>query len=79
MRFRRSMHTREEKCMQNLAMAIAGLACLMISGFALYKLAPREGKPGIPWMEVEVVGISVSLVLVTLVATGAALLIAAMR
>jgi len=63
--------------MQNMAMAIVGLVCLMISGFALYKLAPREGKLGIPWMEIEAVGISVSLVLVTLIATGAALLIAA--
>ena len=62
--------------MQHTVMAIAGLACLLISMVGIYRLAPREGRPGVPWLKIEVIEISVASVLVTLLALGTALLLA---
>jgi hypothetical protein len=64
--------------MQHMAMAIAGLACLMISGLSIFMLAPRKGRPGAPWMEIELVAIMVSLALLITLSLGAALLITAL-
>jgi hypothetical protein len=64
--------------MQHTMMAIFGVVCLMISMVSIYKLAPRQGKPSVAWMKVEAIEILVTLVLVTLLALGAAFLFAAL-
>jgi hypothetical protein len=64
--------------MQHMAMAIVGLVCLATSLFSVYKLAPRQGRPTVRWMKVESIEIMVTLVLVTLLALGAAFLFAAL-
>jgi hypothetical protein len=64
--------------MQHMAMAIVGLACLTIGAFSIFMLAPREGRLGVRWMEVEFVAILVILVLLILVSLGAALLVTAL-
>jgi hypothetical protein len=55
-------------------MLVAGLVCLVMGVLALYKLAPRAGRPNIPWMDNEAMGITVALVLMALMAGGVALL-----
>ena len=59
--------------MQHTVMAIAGLVCLLISVVSVYKLAPRDGKPGFAWLQIELIEISVASVLVSLLAVGLAL------
>ena len=61
--------------MQHTMMAIAGLVSLLISVVSVYKLAPRDGKPGVAWMKIELIEILVASVLVSLLAVGLALLL----
>jgi len=63
--------------MQDLTLAISGLACLVITGLGFYKLAPREGEQTNPWMEREMVAMTVTLVLLVLGLTGIGLVIKA--
>lgn len=30
-----------------------GIVCLCVSGFMMYKLVPREGRPPSPWLRTE--------------------------
>lgn len=32
---------------------VCGLVCLLVSGFMMYKLVPREGRPTPPWTKTE--------------------------
>ena len=64
--------------MQHMTMAIAGLVCLMIGGLSIFVLAPRAGRPGVAWMEAELVAITVILIQLVILALGAALLVSAL-
>lgn len=37
----------------NVILIVAGIACLVLSGLAMYKLSPREGKPPSALMSTE--------------------------
>ena len=63
--------------MQHMSMAIAGLVCMMIGGLTIFVLAPRAGRTGVAWMEIELVAISVILFQLIMLSLGAALLISA--
>jgi hypothetical protein len=60
--------------MQNIGILISGVVCLVISGLALFKLAPREGGQEHPWMERESVAVGVALAVVILMTFGVGLL-----
>ena len=53
---------------------LSGIACLSLSAFAMYSLAPREGKPPSAWTSSETRSTTVTLVLLVLVVFGIGLL-----
>jgi hypothetical protein len=34
-------------------LVVSGVVCLLISGYASYRMIPREGRPAPPWMNGE--------------------------
>jgi hypothetical protein len=65
------------KRMQNMAMVITGVVCLVICGLAFFKLVPRDGQPVIGWMDSDGAAVTVTLVLLILMTIGVGLLIRA--
>lgn len=57
--------------------AIIGAVLLVITALAFFKLAPREGRSSIAWLERESVAMTVVLVLYVLAVFGAGLVIKA--
>ena len=53
---------------------LSGIACLTLSGFAMYALAPRDGKPPSIWTSTETRSTTVTLALLVLVVFGVGLL-----
>jgi hypothetical protein len=54
--------------------ALAGIACLLMSGYMMYKSVPREGQPPWSWTNTEFRETSVSLGQFALLIAGLALL-----
>ena len=52
----------------------SGVVCLVISGYALYRMIPREGRPAAPWMNGESGETAMALGQFTLMVAGIALL-----
>lgn len=63
--------------MEKVLLAMVGLACLGGSGFVLYKVAPREGRPARAWLEKDGPATAVALGLMMLGTLGIAFLIQA--
>lgn len=57
-----------------LTLALAGVACLLLSAFMMYKSMPREGQPPWSWTNTELRETSVSLGQFALLIGGLALL-----
>jgi hypothetical protein len=53
---------------------LSGIACLGLSAFAMYAIAPREGKPQSAWTKTETRSTTVTLALLVLVVFGIGLL-----
>ena len=53
---------------------LTGIACLSLSIFAMYTIAPREGKPQSAWTKTETRSTAVTLALLVLVVFGIGLL-----
>jgi hypothetical protein len=34
-------------------LVVLGTACLLVSGFLMYRMIPRHGQPSAPWMKTE--------------------------
>ena len=58
----------------NGALIIAGLACLTLCGFLLYKLMPQEGRPPSPWVNTDNRGTAAALGLLILLLAGLSML-----
>lgn len=59
--------------MSSIIFILAGLACLSVCGFAVYKLRPQEGQPPSRWSNTDSAGTTVALGLLVLLLTGVAL------
>lgn len=57
------------------ALILAGIACIGFSGYALYAVSPKEGKPPTFWTRTEARSTTLALVLVTLFVGGGGLLL----
>ena len=55
-------------------LVVSGLVCLVISGYGLYRMIPREGRPVAPWMKGESGETAMALGQFTLMVAGIALL-----
>lgn len=53
---------------------LSGIACLLISGFMMYKLVPREGRAASAWMKSDTGETAMALGQFTLMVAGLALL-----
>jgi len=58
----------------SVILTVTGLACVLLSGFAMYKLSPREGKPPSAWMKTESRATGVALGVFVLFIAGGVLL-----
>jgi len=54
---------------------LAGIACIGLSGYALYVVSPREGKPATFWTRTETRSTTLALVLVTAFVIGGGLML----
>jgi len=54
---------------------IAGIACIGLSGYALYAVSPKEGKPATFWTRTEARSTTLALVLVTAFVIGGGLVL----
>ena len=59
----------------NAMLVVSGLVCIILSGFAMRHLMPREGRPDSAWTSTEARAASVVLLLMTLFITGAGLIL----
>jgi hypothetical protein len=61
--------------LQNMSLVGAGIACLSFSGFVLYGVLPRQGKPESAWTKTELRSTFFALTLVTTIVFGLALVV----
>ena len=54
---------------------IAGIACIGLSGYALYAVSPKEGKPATFWTRTEARSTTLALVIVTAFVIGGGLVL----
>ena len=54
---------------------VAGIACIGLSGYTLYAVSPREGKPATFWTRTEARSTALALVLVTAFVIGGGLML----
>ena len=57
------------------ALIVAGIACIALSGYVLYAVSPREGKPPTFWTRTEARSTTLALVLVTAFVIGGGLVL----
>ena len=57
------------------AFIIAGIACIGLSGYTLYAVSPKEGKPATFWTRTETRSTTLALVLVTAFVMGGGLIL----
>jgi hypothetical protein len=57
------------------AFIIAGIACIGLSGYTLYAVSPRDGKPATFWTRTEARSTALALVLVTAFVMGGGLIL----
>ena len=58
----------------NAIFILSGLGCVFLSGFTLYAIVPREGKPSSAWTRTDSRATGMALVLVALFVLGGGLL-----
>ena len=54
---------------------IAGIACIGLSGYTLYAVSPKEGKPATFWTRTEARSTTLALVIVTAFVIGGGLML----
>ena len=54
---------------------IAGIACIGLSGYTLYAVSPKEGKPATFWTRTEARSTTLALVIVTAFVIGGGLVL----
>ena len=54
---------------------VAGIACIGLSGYTLYAVSPKEGKPATFWTRTEARSTTLALVLVTAFVIGGGLVL----
>lgn len=59
----------------NVALVLAGIACVCLSSYTLYAVTPREGKPPAFWTRTENRSTLLALAVVSLFVMGAGLLL----
>ena len=57
------------------AFIIAGIACIGLSGYTLYAVSPKEGKPATFWTRTETRSTTLALALVTAFVMGGGLIL----
>lgn len=57
------------------AFIIAGIACIGLSGYTLYAVSPRDGRPATFWTRTEARSTTLALVLVTAFVMGGGLIL----
>ena len=57
------------------ALIVAGIACIGLSGYALYAVSPKEGKPATFWTKTEARSTALALGLVALFVFGGGLVL----
>lgn len=57
------------------ALILAGIACIGLSGYTLYALIPKEGKPATFWTRTEARSTTLTLVIVTAFVMGGGLIL----
>jgi hypothetical protein len=59
----------------SIALILAGIGCLLLGGFVVYKLKPQDGEPPSPWVGTDARGTAVALGLLVLMLAGISLVI----
>jgi hypothetical protein len=54
---------------------VSGVICLLVSGYAMYHLMPRAGRPPSPWLQSELGETTMALAQFILLVAGLALLV----
>lgn len=57
------------------AFILAGIACIGLSGYTLYAVSPKDGKPATFWTRTEARSTTLALVLVTAFVMGGGLIL----
>ena len=57
------------------AFIIAGIACIGLSGYTLYAVSPKDGKPATFWTRTEARSTTLALVIVTAFVMGGGLIL----
>ena len=57
------------------AFIVAGIACIGLSGYTLYAVSPKEGRPATFWTKTETRSTALALVLVTSFVIGGGLML----
>lgn len=57
------------------AFVLAGIACIGLSGYTLYAVSPKDGKPATFWTRTEARSTTLALVLVTAFVMGGGLIL----
>jgi hypothetical protein len=59
----------------SVALILAGIACIGLSGYTLYAVSPKEGKPATFWTRTEARSTTLALVIVTAFVMGGGLIL----
>jgi hypothetical protein len=59
----------------NAVLIVSGIACVYLTGFAVRRLIPREGRPASAWTNTDARAATVSIGLISLALVGAGLIL----